>query len=120
MDRTNLKVFLSSTFKDLLLERNAVEAVINRMGLTYVGMEHFGSFASDPLEECLAVACACCANGITTLFLYHHLSAVRRDVDDPRIHRRSCRDHQDFHAPGFAQLCPPRAPACLDGLLQTA
>lgn len=53
MNRTDLRVFLSSTFADLSTEREAVEAVIHRMALTYVGMEHFGSFASEPLEECI-------------------------------------------------------------------
>ena len=45
-------VFLSSTFKELRDERAAVEAVINRMALTYIGMEHFGSFAATPLDRC--------------------------------------------------------------------
>jgi hypothetical protein len=45
---------MSSTFSDLIAERQAVEAVINRMALTYVGMEHFGSFSNEPLNECLA------------------------------------------------------------------
>ena len=50
--QTRVRIFLSSTFKDLQFERDAVEACINRMALTYVGMEHFGSFAAEPLSEC--------------------------------------------------------------------
>lgn len=48
-----LKVFLSSTFKDLIAERKAVEAAVTRMSATYVGMEHFGSFSAEPLDRCL-------------------------------------------------------------------
>jgi Domain of unknown function (DUF4062) len=48
-----LRIFLSSTFSDLWIEREAVEAVINRMSLLYVGMEHFGSFSEEPIERCL-------------------------------------------------------------------
>jgi len=48
-----LKVFLSSTFKDLIAERQTVEAAIQRMSAQYIGMEHFGSFAEEPLSRCL-------------------------------------------------------------------
>ena len=48
-----LKVFLSSTFKDLEAERKAVEAAIHRMSAQYIGMEHFGSFAEEPIEKSL-------------------------------------------------------------------
>ena len=48
-----LKVFLSSTFKDLSSERQAVEAAIQRMAAQYIGMEYFGSFADEPLKKCL-------------------------------------------------------------------
>jgi hypothetical protein len=48
-----LRVFLSSTFADLEAERGAVEAGIQRMDARYIGMEHFGSFHSAPLDKCL-------------------------------------------------------------------
>jgi len=48
-----LKVFLSSTFKDLVSERQTVEAAIRRMAAQYIGMEYFGSFADEPLKKCL-------------------------------------------------------------------
>jgi hypothetical protein len=53
-----LRVFLSSTFKDLIPERQAVEAAIQRMAAQYVGMEYFGSFAEEPLERCLKKVCS--------------------------------------------------------------
>jgi len=48
-----LRVFLSSTFKDLLAERAAVEAALQRSSLLFIGMEYFGSFSEEPLEKCL-------------------------------------------------------------------
>ena len=48
-----LKIFLSSTFNDLVDERKAVESVIHRMSASYIGMEHFGSFTAEPLEKCI-------------------------------------------------------------------
>ena len=50
--RRSINVFLSSTFADLKEERNAIENVIARMNDTFVGMEHFGSFADVPLKRC--------------------------------------------------------------------
>ena len=46
-----VKVFLSSTFKDLIEERGAVEAIIHRMAEHYIGMEHWGSFNAAPLDQ---------------------------------------------------------------------
>jgi hypothetical protein len=48
-----VKVFLSSTFKDLIEERGAVEAIIHRMAEHYIGMEHWGSFNAAPLDQSL-------------------------------------------------------------------
>lgn len=48
-----LRIFLSSTFSDLIEERKAVESAIHRMAAGFVGMEHFGSFPDVPLERCV-------------------------------------------------------------------
>ncbi len=47
------RIFLSSTFRDLRDERQAVEEAINRLSMSFVGMEHFGSFPEAPLDRCL-------------------------------------------------------------------
>ena len=44
--------FLSSSI-DLISERQAVQAALQRMSAYYMAMEHFGSFAEEPLERCL-------------------------------------------------------------------
>lgn len=49
-----LKVFLSSTYEDLVDERQAVQAAIQRMSAQFIGMEYFGSFAEEPLDRCLS------------------------------------------------------------------
>ena len=46
------KVFLSSTFADLKKERTAVQSAVQRISAHFIGMEYFGSFSNDPVEEC--------------------------------------------------------------------
>jgi hypothetical protein len=48
-----VKVFLSSTFVDLIPEREAVQDAINRLSFSFVGMEHFGSFPEAPVKRSL-------------------------------------------------------------------
>ena len=71
-----MKIFLSSTFADLFSERRAVEDVIDRMALTYVGMEHFGSFSKTPLQRCLE---AVAASDIVILVLGRRYGSTARD-----------------------------------------
>src|SRR4051794_15120780 len=71
-----MKIFLGSTFADLFSERQAVEAVIDRMALTYVGMEHFGSFPKEPLQRCLE---AVGASDFVILVLGRRYGSLARD-----------------------------------------
>ena len=53
MDKT-IHVFVSSTWRDLQEEREAVEAALRRMKSTaFSGMEYFGSRPETPKEVCL-------------------------------------------------------------------
>ncbi len=50
-----LKVFVSSTWTDLQPEREAVERALHRLGgVSFKGMEYFGSRPETPKETCLA------------------------------------------------------------------
>ena len=49
-----MKIFLSSTYRDLIAERQAVEQVIVALGQHFKGMEHFFAREETPLEMCLA------------------------------------------------------------------
>jgi hypothetical protein len=71
-----MRIFLSSTFADLYFERRAVEAVIDRMALTYVGMEHFGSFSNTPLERSLQ---AVRDSGLVIVVLGRRYGSIARD-----------------------------------------
>ena len=54
MSRT-LKVFISSTYQDLIKEREAVEKALQRLQETVpVDMKYFGSRPETPLETCMA------------------------------------------------------------------
>ena len=48
----SIRVFLSSTSRDLRPERDAIESAIRRMEMPFVGMEYFGSADKAPLEVC--------------------------------------------------------------------
>gem|GEM_PF-1324716 len=48
------QIFLSSTYRDLIAEREAVEQVIVALGQHFKGMEHFFAREETPLETCLA------------------------------------------------------------------
>jgi tetratricopeptide (TPR) repeat protein len=47
------QIFLSSTYRDLVTERQAVEQVIVALGQHFKGMEHFFAREETPLETCL-------------------------------------------------------------------
>jgi hypothetical protein len=49
------KVFVSSTYSDLIPYRDVVQKVIRQAGAAAVGMEDFGARDDPPLRECLAV-----------------------------------------------------------------
>jgi hypothetical protein len=49
-----LKVFLSSTFQDLVEHRSLAEASLATCGIPFNAMEHFGSTPQPPIDTCLA------------------------------------------------------------------
>jgi hypothetical protein len=49
----NQRVFLSSTFADLVEHRKAVQEAIRQLGARDVSMEHFGARDERPAEECM-------------------------------------------------------------------
>jgi len=59
MNDRPFRIFLSSTFSELIEERRAVESTIHRIGDMYDGMEHFGSSPNIPLSECLRRVAEC-------------------------------------------------------------
>jgi|ERR1051325_3909496 hypothetical protein len=48
-----MKLFLSSTYEDLVLHREMVESSFAMSGIQYNAMEHFGSTPRPPLRTCL-------------------------------------------------------------------
>lgn len=53
-----MKVFLSSTYRDLAAHRNVVEASFAMSGIAYNAMEHFGATPTPPIQTCLAAVYA--------------------------------------------------------------
>lgn len=47
------RIFLSSTYTDLVPYRSAVENLIRKFGELFVGMEHFGARSQPTIETCL-------------------------------------------------------------------
>jgi hypothetical protein len=48
-----MKVFLSSTYEDLLLHRRIVEDSLSISSIQFNAMEHFGSTPCPPMQTCL-------------------------------------------------------------------
>ena len=51
--KTQVPVFVSSTYEDLIPYRDAAQQVLTRLEQTVKGMEYFGSNPNDPLTVCL-------------------------------------------------------------------
>jgi hypothetical protein len=49
-----MRIYLSSTFVDLLEHRQAVARVLRQMGHEIIGMEEYVAEGARPLERCLA------------------------------------------------------------------
>jgi len=54
-----LKVYVSSTYKDLQEHRREVELVLRRMGCLDVAMEYYGAEDRRPVDKCLEDVKAC-------------------------------------------------------------
>jgi hypothetical protein len=48
-----MRVFLSSTYEDLVAHRASVELSLSMSGILFNAMEHFGSTPTPPLNTCL-------------------------------------------------------------------
>lgn len=48
-----MRVFLSSTYEDLVVHRTSVELSLSISGIPFNAMEHFGSTPTPPLKTCL-------------------------------------------------------------------
>jgi len=49
-----MKIFLSSTYEDLIDYRSSVMDVLQGFEIVYKGMEHFGASEHSPIEVCLS------------------------------------------------------------------
>jgi ribokinase len=48
-----VRIFVSSTYSDLIPYRDAIDRLVRRYGEVFVGMEYFGARSETPLEVCL-------------------------------------------------------------------
>src|SRR5947208_3429338 len=51
----SVRVFISSTFSDLLEFRQALQNAIRQLGVVDISMEHFGARDARPREECVRI-----------------------------------------------------------------
>ncbi|HEX3233048.1 MAG TPA: DUF4062 domain-containing protein, partial [Gemmatimonadales bacterium] len=49
-----MKVYISSTYQDLIEHRAAVDRTLRRMGHDVIGMEQYVAEGSKPVDRCLA------------------------------------------------------------------
>lgn len=74
----SLRVFLSSSWEDLREEREGLRESLSRMGVSFVGMEVFGSSPATPIDECLA---AVDRASVFVLVVAHRYGAVPPELD---------------------------------------
>lgn len=70
-----MKIYISATYRDLQRYRQAVLAVLRRMGHQPIGMEDYAAEGMCPLHRCLADVSACDAYVGIIAWRYGHIAA---------------------------------------------
>jgi hypothetical protein len=109
------RVFLSSTFSDLIEYRKTVQAAIRQLGALDVAMEHFGARDERPTDECVRLV-----RDESDLFvgIYAHRYGYIPDGDNISISEMEYRAASDAPLPRFIYLVneeQPWLPGLIDG-----
>lgn len=78
MEKKMIKIFLSSTYRDLKEERQAIERQINRLKQTFIGMEYFSASDEMPVERSLR---ALSRADLVIFVVAHRYGTIDQDSD---------------------------------------
>src|SRR5258708_1858401 len=79
-----MKVYISSTYQDLVEHRAAVDRALRRMGHDVIGMEQYVAEGSKPVDRCKADVAAADAYVIIVAWRYGHVPG--RKAIPPDLH----------------------------------
>src|SRR6185436_9603505 len=79
-----MKVYISSTYQDLVEHRAAVDRTLRRMGHDVVGMEQYVAEGAKPVDRCKADVRACDAYVIIVAWRYGYVPGKDTKPVDPR------------------------------------
>jgi Domain of unknown function (DUF4062) len=110
-----MKVYISSTYQDLIDQRAAVDRALRRMGHDVIGMEQYVAEGSKPVERCKADVQASDAYVIIVAWRYGYVPGRTAPPADTPVDRRSITEielaeAQSCGKPVLAFLLDPEAP----------
>lgn len=106
-----MKVYISSTYQDLVEFRAAIDRTLRRMGHDVVGMEQYVAEGSKPVDRCRADVKACDAYVIVVAWRYGHVPGRNAKTPDLRsITEIELAEAQASGKPVLAFLLDPEAP----------
>jgi hypothetical protein len=109
------RVFLSSTFSDLVQYRNTVQGAIRQLGASDVSMEHFGARDQRPMDECVRLVTK---ESDIFVGIYAHRYGFIPEDSDISISEIEYRAASDAALPRFIYIVDegqPWLPAQIDG-----
>jgi hypothetical protein len=110
-----MKVYISSTYQDLIEHRAAVDRALRRMGHDVIGMEQYVAEGSKPVERCKADVQASNAYVIIVAWRYGYVPGRAAPPTDTTVDGRSITEIELAEAqacgkPVLAFLLDPEAP----------
>lgn len=106
-----MKVYISSTYQDLIEHRAAVDRTLRRMGHDVIGMEQYVAEGSKPVDRCKADVRACDAYVIIVAWRYGYVPGKSAKPADARsITEIELAEAQASGKPVLAFLLDPEAP----------
>src|SRR5262249_48649395 len=109
--RWAMKVYISSTYQDLIEHRAAVDRALRRMGHDVIGMEQYVAEGSKPVDRCKADVRAADVFVIIVAWRYGYVPGATADPPDLRsITEIELAEAQASGRPVLAFLLDPEAP----------
>src|SRR5512144_1159261 len=106
-----MKVYISSTYQDLIEYRAAVDRTLRRMGHDVIGMEQYVAEGSKPVDRCKADVRSVDAYVIIVAWRYGYVPGRTASPPDNRsITEIELAEAQDSGKPVLAFLLDPEAP----------
>lgn len=106
-----MKIYISSTYRDLIEHRAAVDRTLRRMGHDVIGMEQYVAEGSKPVDRCRADVRAADAYVIIVAWRYGYVPGRNASPQDKRsITEIELDEAQDSGKPVLAFLLDPEAP----------